>query len=75
MATDTPRAQRRAHDQRVKARTRRVMRRWFGKRLKDNTRKIGVNASTHCCACSEWHAGPKDTPPLRERPFDYPELP
>lgn len=72
---NTKRALRRAHDQRVKARTRRVMRLWFGKLFKDNFRKVGVNASTHGCACSEWHAGPKEIAPLRERAFDHPELP
>ena len=74
---DTSRALRRAHDRRVKARTRRVMRLWFGNRFPENPRKVGVNASTHSrpCACSMCQADRRDIPPLRERAFDYPELP
>ncbi len=73
---DTPRALRRAHDRRVKARTRRVMRLWFGKRFTDDPRKVGVNASTHCRPCGCWmcQEDRRDVPPLRERPFDYTEI-
>ena len=48
--THKPRALRRAHDQRMKARTRRIMRLWSGRLTNEppDPRKVGVNASTHC---------------------------
>lgn len=68
------RALRRAHDQRIKARTRRIMRLWFGRFTKEppDPRKVGVNASTHCRPCGCWmcQAPRKEIPPMRERAFD-----
>lgn len=66
------RAERRAHAERIKARTRRVMRRWFARLpLAPDPRDLGVAASTHCrpCACWMCQAPRKDVPPPRERPF------
>ena len=77
MKADT-RAVRRAQNERVKARTRQILRRWFGKRFPDpDPRVIGVNASTHCrpCGCSMCQANPNEVPRPRERAFDYPDLP
>lgn len=54
MATQS-RAQRRAHEERVKSRTRRVMRLWAGRRSAPvDPRELGVNASTHCRPCGCW---------------------
>ncbi len=47
------RAQRRAHDQRMKARARRIMRLWSRREPLD-PRKVGVNASTHSRPCGGW---------------------
>lgn len=66
------RAFRRAQERRVKARSRRIMRLWFGRlHLPLDARKVGVNASTHCRPCGCWmcQADRKDIPPLRERRF------
>ncbi len=73
--TDTPRAQRRAHARRMKARARRVMRLWFRDRFQDEPRKVGVNASTHCrpCGCFMCQEDSREVPPARERAFDYVE--
>ena len=68
---ETPRALRRAHDRRVKARTRRIMRLWLRGLFKDNPRKLGVNASTRCrpCGCFMCQEDRRDVPTLRERRF------
>ncbi len=75
---DGKRALRRAHERRMKERARRVMKRWFGRHgwLLD-PRKVGVNASTHCrpCACSMCQEDAREVPPMRERAFDYPDVP
>lgn len=71
------RAERRAHDDRVKARTRRVMRLWSVRRVAaPDPREVGVNASTHCRPCGCWmcQAHRRDIPPMRERAFDHPEF-
>jgi len=76
MAVKT-RSLRRAHDARVKTRTRRIMRLWFGRRpVSLDPRQVGINASTHCrpCACWMCQADARDIPPLRERAFDHPGL-
>lgn len=70
------RALRRSHDERMKAKARRVMRIWS--RLhpgEPDARKLGVNASTHCRPCSCWmcSADRKEVPAKRERPFHHPE--
>lgn len=69
-----PRAQRRAHKERLKARTRRVMRLWHGGLSKGplDPRKVGVNASTHCRPCGCWmcQEARKEVAPPRERQFD-----
>lgn len=72
------RALRREQDERVKARTRRIMQLW-SRQVPNGVldpRQVGVNASTHCrpCACWMCRATHKDIPPLRERPFAYPDL-
>ncbi|MEX2264245.1 MAG: hypothetical protein WD696_19985 [Bryobacteraceae bacterium] len=74
------RAVRRAHDRRMKVRARRIMRLWFAGKtyeLRLDPRDVGRNASTHCRPCGCWmcQADSKEIPPLRERPFDDPELP
>jgi len=56
-AMDGIRALRRAHDQRMKARARTVMKRWYGRRpVSTDPREIGRNASTHCRPCGCWSA-------------------
>ena len=73
------RALRRSHEQRVKARARRIMRLWNG-RLSTGPlqpRKVGVNASTHCRPCGCWmcQQDRKEIPPQRERRFANFDLP
>ena len=71
--TGQPRALRRAHQERIKARTRRVMRLWSrSAKTPLDPRQVGVNASTHCRPCGCWmcQADRKEMPPLRERRFD-----
>jgi hypothetical protein len=70
--TPKPRAKRRAQHERVKARTRRVMKLWAGRRqAAPDPRELGVNASTHCRRCGCWmcQAPHKDVAPRRERSF------
>ncbi len=68
------RALRRAHKERVKARTRRIMRLWHGRLSTGpmDPRKVGVNASTHCRPCGCWmcQEDRKEVAPLRERRFE-----
>ena len=73
---DSPRAMRRAADQRVKDRARRVMLIWAGNRQRPSNLQIvtpqavGVNASTHCRPCSCFLCQPgREVPPPRERAF------
>lgn len=71
------RRQRRGHDDRVKARARRIMRLWSRHQPSGIPcpRQVGVNASTHCRPCSCWmcQAG-NEVPPMRERAFDHPDI-
>jgi hypothetical protein len=72
------RALRRAHEDRMKARTRRVMRLWAGRQTgTSDPRDVGVNVSTHCRPCDCWmcQSDPKEIPRLRERAFDHPDMP
>ena len=69
---DGNRALRRAHDQRMKARAKAVMKRWYGRRpVSTNPREIGRNASTHCRPCGCWMCQDdrREVPPPRERAF------
>jgi hypothetical protein len=62
----------------MKAKARRIMRLWFGFRQKPpSDRAVGVQASTHCRPCGCWMCqnGEREVPPMRERPFDDPDLP
>lgn len=50
-----PRAERRAHDRRMKNRARRTMRLWAGRRQETfDPRQVGLNASAHCRPCACW---------------------
>jgi len=72
----TPRALRRAHARRMKAKARRVMRLWFRERFDNDPRQVGVNASTHCRPCGCWmcQEDGRAVPQPRERAFDYSEF-
>jgi len=72
---ETPRARRRADSRRIKAKARRIMRRWHGGRFQEDPRKLGVNASTHCRPCGCWMCQEpgREIPQRRERAFDYTE--
>ncbi|HEY1755547.1 MAG TPA: hypothetical protein VGG72_09140 [Bryobacteraceae bacterium] len=72
-AMDGNRALRRAHDRRMKARAKVVMKRWYGRRpVSTDPREIGRNASTHCRPCGCWMCqyDEREVPPPRERAFD-----
>lgn len=72
-----PRANRRAQQQRVKARALKIMRLWTGpNRSITDPRKIGVNVSTHCrpCACYGCTGPRREIPQPRERAFYYSEF-
>jgi hypothetical protein len=73
--TETPRARRRADARRMKAKARRIMRKWFGGRFKEDPRQVGINASTHCrpCGCFMCQEDGREVPQPRERAFDYTE--
>ncbi len=71
---DDNRALRRAHDRRMKARARAVMKRsvWQAAgEVSINPREIGRNASTHCRPCGCWMCqyDEREVPPPRERAF------
>jgi hypothetical protein len=68
---ETPRALRRAHARRMKAKARRVMRLWFRQRFTDDPRQVGINASTHCRPCGCWmcQEDGREVPQRRERSF------
>ncbi len=71
------RALRRAHDQRMKERAKRTMRRWYGRRpVSTDPREIGRNASTHCRPCGCWMCqdNTREAPPPRERAFYDPNF-
>ena len=74
---ETPRAQRRAHTRRMKARARRIMRLWFRDHFKDDPRQVGINASTHCRPCGCWmcQEDHREVPQPRERAFLDLEMP
>lgn len=71
MPSATPRALRRAHNERMKARARKIMKLWsFGVRFPMTARDVGRNASTHCRPCSCWLCQPqREVPTPRERAY------
>jgi hypothetical protein len=73
------RAQRRGQLERMKNRTRRIMRIWQGltrARRSMTPREVGRNTSTHCRPCGCWmcqeHA--REVPQPRERAFYDPDM-
>jgi hypothetical protein len=75
MTKDTARAERRGHDDRMKARAKRTMRLWSGAPASGefNPRHVGRNASTHCRPCS-CHLCRNDEPSKRDRIFQSTEI-